>query len=297
MSAGGRRPAFSVITPVYNGAGFIERSYAMLAAQTFPDWEWIVVDDGSTDGTAQKVRAISDPRVRLLAHAANRGRGSARARALDAARGDWMVVWDADDLYFPDRLERIERARAAGFDFCCSYAAVVDNGFRLNGVRGFHPAALGLPRHFVHHTLGCRLEIARQIGYDPALAAGEDATLVWVLGGRWRGEFVEDALTVYMEEREISVEKAIRTHRAQLAQLWRIWRRRLLPLTAPQWLALSARSLAKLAVLQMMRLAPGVYRATLALRTYGETAPGYALPADRAEFIRRMSVQSAPAHR
>jgi len=296
MSAVPERPIFSVITPVYNGADYIERSYHMLVAQTLSSWEWIVVDDGSTDGTANKVRAIDDARVRLLSYAENRGRGYARTRALEAACGEWMVVWDVDDLYCPDRLERLDQARRSGYDFCCSYAAVVDNSLRVKGVRGFLAPVHGLPRYFVHHTLGCRLGLARQIGYDPSFHTGEDPTLVWVLSARWRGEFVTDALTVYVEEREISAEKAIRSHRARLIQLYRAWRRQLFPLSALQWIALSIAGMTKIAVLHLIRLVPPLYRATLGFRPYGEVGPDYVLPAHRLEFIRRIGELKYSVH-
>lgn len=57
---------FSVVTPVYNGAPFIDRCYAVLVEQTFTDWEWVVVDDGSEDETRALVERIDDPRVKLL---------------------------------------------------------------------------------------------------------------------------------------------------------------------------------------------------------------------------------------
>jgi glycosyltransferase involved in cell wall biosynthesis len=281
-------PVFSVVTPVYNGAAFIRRCFAMLAGQSFTDWEWVVVDDGSTDGTAQIVRELDDARIRLLAHAPNRGRGYARQAALAAARGDWMVVWDADDLYFPDRLEKISQARAEGYDFFCSYAVVVDNALRVKGVRGFHPAARGLPRHFMHHTLGCRMEIARSVGYDPALRTGEDATITWVLDGKYRGRFLDDALTIYQEEREVNLAKALATNAAQARQLRRAVAGGLLSMPRADYRTLLARLLAKRAVLAAMQLAPALYRLTVPLRSYGATAPGYALPAARVEFIERL---------
>lgn len=288
-------PVFSAITPVYNGAAFVRRCYAMLAGQTFTDWEWVVVDDGSTDGTADMVRSIPDERIRLSAHQPNRGRGYARNAALGEARGEWMVVWDADDLYFPDRLEKIAEARAAGYEFCVSYAVVVDNELRLKGVRGFHPAARGLPRHFVHHTLGCRMEIARTLGYDPALRTGEDATITWVLDGKYRGRFIDDALTIYQEEREVGVAKALATCDAQIRQLRRAVAGGLLAMARRDYLALLARLHTKRGVLALMQFAPALYRLTVPLRSYGATAPGYALPAWRAEFIDALRRNRPPA--
>jgi len=290
-------PVFSVITPVYNGARYIRRCFAMLAGQTFGDWEWVVVDDGSTDGTAEIVRDIGDNRIRLVTYHPNRGRGYARHSALVAAQGEWMVVWDADDLYFPDRLAQINEARLAGFDFCCSYAVVVDNDLQVKGVRGFHPAAHGLPRHFVHHTLGCRMEVARTVGYDPALRVGEDATITWVLDGKYRGRFLDDALTIYQEEHEVSVSKALATNDAQICQFRAARRNGLLDETQGDYLYILARFYAKYAVLLLMRFAPGLYRLTIPMRTYGETVPGYALPAWRTEFIDKLRREWLQNHR
>jgi len=281
-------PVFSVVTPVFNGAAHILRCYSMLAGQTFGDWEWVVVDDGSDDGTADIVRSIGDQRIRLTSYRPNRGRGYARQTALAAAVGDWMVVWDADDMYFPDRLAMIEEARRSGFEFCCSYAVVVDNDLRIKGVRGFHPPARGLPRHFVHHTLGCRMEIARALGYDPNLRTGEDATITWVIDQRHRGRFIEDALTIYQEESEIGARKALATVDAQITQLRRIVPSGLLRMTSTAYALLLARLQLKRAMLRVMRVLPALYRATIPLRTYGETVPGYALSEERVAFIARL---------
>lgn len=285
-----RKPAFSVITPVYNGAAFIERCYRVLLDQTCGDWEWVVVDDGSTDDTLERLRGIRDARVRIFSYPDNRGRGYARNMALAESRGEWMVVWDADDIYFPDRLEKTLRAKAAGYDFCCSYAAVLDNRMRLKGVRGFHPSMHGIPRHFVHHSLGCRLDIARRIGYDPAFRTGEDATITWVLNAMYRGLFIEEALTVYQEEREISVAKAIATNQAQRAQIRAIRKQKLLQLTTDQYGTLLGKLLIKRTILEIMRLAPSAYGLTLKRRSYGVTQAGYTLPAERLAYLERFAL-------
>ncbi|MCC6611318.1 MAG: glycosyltransferase family 2 protein [Burkholderiales bacterium] len=283
-------PVFSVLSPVYNVAAYVRRCYDSLTAQTFGDWEWVVVDDGSTDGSADTVRALRDARIRLVSYQPNRGRGYARCQSLAAATGEWMVVWDADDFYFPDRLENMNRARLDGYDFFCSYSVVVDNDLRIKGVRGFHPARHGLPRHFVHHTLGCRIDIARAIGYDPSLRTGEDATITWAIGAAHRGLFFDDALAVYREDREVNVEKGLATNAAQIVQIADVRRRRLLRLPLLDHLGLALRLRVKRLVLQLMKRAPALYGLTVPLRSYGQTAAGYTLPRWRVDCLESMRI-------
>ena len=94
----------SVIIPVYNRAAMIGRAIASLQAQTLDNFEIIVVDDGSTDGSADVVRSIADPRVRLVAHPRNLGIPSARNSGLAEASGSYIAWLDSDDVARPERL-------------------------------------------------------------------------------------------------------------------------------------------------------------------------------------------------
>ena len=99
-------PFFSVLLPVYNAESFIARALRDLLAQTFHDFEIIVVDDGSSDGTAEVVSCIPDQRIRLISLPSNRGLVSALNAGLAEARGAWIARQDADDRCRRDRLER-----------------------------------------------------------------------------------------------------------------------------------------------------------------------------------------------
>ena len=208
--------------------------------------------------------------------------------ALDASAGEWMVVWDIDDLYFPDRLEQINESRLEGYDFCCSYAVVVTNELKIKGVRGFHPKSFWLPRYFVHHTLGCRMEIARKIGYDPKIRVAEDATITWALDDNYRGRYIDEALTIYQEDAEVNLEKAIACNLSQLEQLHKMYEQGLLKSNAVRYSLLRVRWAVKLAVLKMMRISPSLYSVTtVRLRSYGQTAANWRLGRDRLAFINR----------
>lgn len=99
------RPTVSVIIPTYNRAHYVGDAIRSILAQTFGDFELIVVDDGSTDRTAAVVGAVEDRRLRLVRHEQNRGIPHARNTGLDQARGEFIAWLDSDDVARPDRLQ------------------------------------------------------------------------------------------------------------------------------------------------------------------------------------------------
>jgi hypothetical protein len=95
----------SVIIPLYNKAPYIQRALDSVLAQTFRDFDLIVVDDGSTDGGDQIAARCPDPRVRMIRQE-NAGPGAARNRGLREARGEFVAFLDADDEWLPEFLRR-----------------------------------------------------------------------------------------------------------------------------------------------------------------------------------------------
>jgi glycosyltransferase involved in cell wall biosynthesis len=285
-------PTLSVITPVYNGADFVERCYKNLLLQTFTNWEWIVVDDGSTDATAGIVRGLEDNRVRLFSYKQNKGRGYARNLALEASRGEWIVIWDVDDLNFPERLETIERVRLQDNDFFCSYAVVVNNNMKIKGIRGFHEPAGCLPKSFVHPTLALKKEIAQHVKYKLTGGAGapaEDARIIWMLSLKYKGLWFEDALTIYQEDREVNLRKAIDTNVAQLHTLNELHHEGIIKSGDKYYLTVG-KYFVKIVILNMMRIYPKLYLRFLGLRDYGHLKSGWELSSEKIDFISENSI-------
>ena len=106
----------SVIVPVYNAEKWLRDALASLQAQTYTDFEAILVDDGSTDGSTEICRGVCerDGRFRLLMQE-NAGVSAARNAGIDAACGEWIAFMDADDVMPPDSLDVMaEHARKIG---------------------------------------------------------------------------------------------------------------------------------------------------------------------------------------
>ena len=101
------RPYFSFVISTYNRAGIIERCIESCLRQTFDDFEVVVVDDGSTDGTAAALRERWKSELRIVVHADNRGINPSRYTGVSHAQGEWIVVLDSDWEVYPDALQSL----------------------------------------------------------------------------------------------------------------------------------------------------------------------------------------------
>lgn len=113
----------TVVVPAYNAALYIDRTLASIVEQTWRNLQIIVVDDGSTDDTAERVRRFTgrDARITLIT-TANRGVAAARNTGIDNARGTYVAFVDADDLWAPTKIERqVEALEKAPDDYAAVY--------------------------------------------------------------------------------------------------------------------------------------------------------------------------------
>src|SRR5207342_2634786 len=119
-------PAVSVVIPAYNRAGSIVRAIESVLRQSYTDFELLVLDDGSTDGTLAAAGTVTDPRLRLIANPRNLGAAGARNAGIEAARGTWVAFQDSDDEWLPLKLElQMARLTAPGADYIGAYCGML----------------------------------------------------------------------------------------------------------------------------------------------------------------------------
>lgn len=97
-------PVFSVGIPTYNRKSYLEKAVCSVLEQTFPDWELIIVDDGSNDGTGNLISAYKDKRIKYI-YQQNKGVASARNRCILKSKGEYICPLDSDDWWDKDKLE------------------------------------------------------------------------------------------------------------------------------------------------------------------------------------------------
>lgn len=128
----------SVITPAYNCAKYIGKTIESVQAQTYGNWEMVIVDDCSTDNTREVVESYSknDFRVRYICLDKNSGAAVARTESMKAAKGEYMAFLDSDDMWKPEKLaKQLAFMREEGHPFSCTaYEQVDEQGNPLGKV-------------------------------------------------------------------------------------------------------------------------------------------------------------------
>lgn len=128
----------SIITPTYNCAKFIARTLDSVQAQTYKNWEMIIVDDCSKDNTKEIVEEYikNDSRIQYHLLENNSGAAVARTTAMSLAKGKYMAFLDSDDIWMPDKLERqIKWMKDGGYAFSCTaYEQIDEDDNSLNRI-------------------------------------------------------------------------------------------------------------------------------------------------------------------
>lgn len=205
-------PSISVVIPAFNRVGTIRAAVESVLCQSYADFELLVVDDGSTDGTMSALGDMSDPRLRLLANCRNMGPSAARNMGIRAARANWVAFQDSDDEWLPEKLSKqMARIVSNGPETIAAYCGMLidapkDGSLGREGVRYYPDASLGvregnlleplLRRSLIStQTLIARRDALLKIGgFDESLPALEDWDCVLQVARMGTFAFVDEPL-------------------------------------------------------------------------------------------------------
>jgi len=202
-----KTPHVSIIMAVYNGETYLFETVSSILNQTFREFEYIIVNDGSTDDTEHILARVIDPRIIVIRNGQNRGLAHSLNKGLAIARGKYIARIDAGDLAVPQRLEKqvafLEQHPEIGI--IGSGCLVIDDNDEKRGIERFPLNDLEirwtslLNNPFLHPSVMIRRDILSQhrLMYDPTFQATQDYELWTRLLEYTRGANLEDLLTLY----------------------------------------------------------------------------------------------------
>lgn len=186
----GPHTIISIIIPLYNKERFVGDAISSILDQDYSNFEIIVINDGSTDGSLEVVRSIQDPRIRVFS-IKNSGPGATRNYGIGYAKGEWVMLLDADDKLLPGALmafavaiERWPKADMIAANFYISYGAsrslfrkdyrerCLSNPFRAWFYKQLMPCA---------GTFVCKTCVMKEYPYNQSLIRSEDAEMLFRL--------------------------------------------------------------------------------------------------------------------
>lgn len=207
---------FSIIIPLYNKENHIKATIESVLSQTFQDFEIIVINDGSTDGSETVVHSISDPRINYFKQE-NKGASTARNAAISKASGSYIALLDADDLWHDNYLETIYELIQSYPDQNVFATAVnietskgtVRSVYSIKDIKdgetyivdyfesSYINTVLTSSSTVVHHSVFDKIGI-----YDPAIKSGQDTDLWIRIGMHYKVVFINEVLATYSFEKK-----------------------------------------------------------------------------------------------
>ena len=146
----------SIITPSYNSEQYIAETIRCVLAQTYTNWELLIVDDCSQDESVKVIKGFDDERIHLFYHSKNSGAAAARNLALSKARGRWIAFLDSDDLWLPEKLEvQVAFMEENGYSFSYSKYLVMDEESGEETIVVSGPKHISKGRMYDSNWVGC----------------------------------------------------------------------------------------------------------------------------------------------
>jgi glycosyltransferase involved in cell wall biosynthesis len=165
MSVSVLNPIISIITPNYNCSKFIAGTIESVLAQTYQNWEMIIVDDCSTDGSYVIALEYAKKEKRIVVYRMEHNSGTAlcRNKAIELSKGQYLAFLDSDDLWMPEKLEKqLHFMQENSCDFCFTeYEHIDEDGMSL-GIRAKAIRKLTYQKYKLHNFVGCLTVIYQQ---------------------------------------------------------------------------------------------------------------------------------------
>lgn len=201
-------PLISVITPVYNGERFVARTIASVLSQSFKNFEYILIDDASTDASLEIINSFYDSRIRVLKNEVNSRLVTSRNRGLAAARGKYIALIDHDDIALPQRLEKQFEAMEADSSLVLvgSQIRYINSNDQVTSTRTYHQcltpehcrAKLLFRNHFFNSTVFFR-QMNERVMFSDKFQLAEDYDFIERYAALGRINILRDILVHYRE--------------------------------------------------------------------------------------------------
>ena len=177
----------SIVMPTYNAVKYIQGAVESVLRQTYTDWELLIVDDGSTDGTEQMIQNLikMDERVKLVKNRENIGVAETRNRGVELAKGEWIAFLDSDDIWHPNKLqEQLELYQRNGMPFIFTGSGFMDESGKLLNYELSVPQIIGYRELLKQNVISCssvliKKELAKKYPMEHSEKMHEDFA-VWL---------------------------------------------------------------------------------------------------------------------
>lgn len=226
-------PRITVLMPVYNGERYLQQALESILSQTFSDFEFLIINDGSTDKSVEIIQSYRDPRIRLLHNEVNLGLVATLNRGVETAKTEYIARMDCDDICLPQRLARQVEFMDHHRDVVLCGTAI--KFFGLKGGKKFYPLAdAEIKAHmlfespFAHPSVMFRsgLFLKEKLSYSETAKHAEDYDLWSRIPGKYRLANLRDVLVKYRvhgnqvsrEQRQLQMDEADKIRRLLLTK-------------------------------------------------------------------------------
>jgi glycosyltransferase involved in cell wall biosynthesis len=194
-------PEISVILPVYNAGLHLSQSIISILEQKFSDFEFIIIDDASTDGSYKTIQSFSDDRIKSFKNTFNQGLIGTLNRALDLATGKYVARMDQDDISHPERLQVQYKFLSENHDvvLCGAAAKIIDTEETVVYPTDHENIRIGFleKNMFIHPTVFFNRNILSEYRYDTNYKSAEDYELFFRISQKHKVANIEEVLLDY----------------------------------------------------------------------------------------------------